>query len=120
MPRAKTPLDELLLSVVLNIVLTLLTVYIIWLYYGWSAAYSSTYQTVQADRAAAQRLVDQGRNDSTTAAYSVCLSYGWLMLSRPLNDAYAYTNFWIQYGLNRYVSPNISLWGYNNWAKALV
>ena len=125
MPTAR----EIALNILLNISLFIISLYLLWIYYGWSASYSSTYVTVYADVKAAQSRVDAAKKaaeanpnapkNATAEAYATCLTYGWLMLPKPINDAYGYTNFWIQYSLARYVKPGVSLYGYNDWVKLL-
>ena len=129
-PLRKWPTaSEIAINILLNVSLFIISLYLIWLYYGWSASYSSTYVTVQNDIKAAQSRVDAAKKaaeanpnapkNPTAAAYATCLTYGWLMLPRPINDAYGYTNFWIQYFLARYIKPGLSLYGYSDWVKML-
>jgi len=129
-PLRKMPtIREIAINILLNMSLFIISLYLLWIYYGWSASYSSTYVTVYADVKAAQKRVDSAKKaaaanpkaprNQTAEAYDTCLTYGWLMLPRPMNDAYAYSNFWIQYGLSRYVSSNLSLYDYGDWVKLL-
>lgn len=129
-PLRKMPtIREIAINILLNMSLFIISLYLLWIYYGWSASYSSTYVTVYADVKAAQKRVDAAKKaaaanpkaprNKTAEAYDTCLTYGWLMLPRPMNDAYAYSNFWIQYGLSRYVSSNLSLYDYGDWVKLL-
>ena len=129
-PLRKMPTaHEIVLNILVNVTLFIISLYLIWIYYGWSASYSSTYVTVYADVKTAQSRVDAAKKaaaanpkaskNPTADAYATCLTYGWLMLPKPINDAYGYTNFWIQYNLARHIKPGLSLYGYNEWVKLL-
>ena len=129
-PLRKMPsIREIATNILLNMSLFIISLYLLWMYYGWSASYANTYDTVYKDVKAAQNRVDAAKKaakanpnaprNKSAEAYDTCLTYGWLMLPRPMNDAYAYSNFWVHYSLSRYISSNLSVYDYSDWVKLL-
>ena len=129
-PLRKMPsIREIAINILLNMSLFIISLYLLWMYYGWSASYANTYDTVYKDVKAAQNRVDAAKKaakanpnaprNKSAEAYDTCLTYGWLMLPRPMNDAYAYSNFWVHYSLSRYISSNLSVYDYSDWVKLL-